>query len=64
MENSKYDFLLKERALSALKLIQKPHIIFIEQTDVVDLVFEHGDALNSHSESEAGIFFAVDFAIL
>jgi hypothetical protein len=26
------------------KLLQKPHVVFVEQADVVDAVAEHGDA--------------------
>ena len=27
-----------------LKLSQKPHVVFVEEADVVDAVAEHGDA--------------------
>ena len=46
-----------------LKLAQKPYIILIKQTDVIDLKLEHGNTFYAHAEGKAGVFFAVYLAI-
>ena len=49
--------------LYRLKLFQKPQVIFKEQAQVVDLIFEHGNAFYSHSESESSVFCAVNATV-
>jgi len=41
------------------ELSQKPEIILKKQPDIVDTVFQHGDALHAHAEGEAGNFFRI-----
>ena len=42
------------------ELTKEAHVILEVMTEVVDLPLQHRDTLNSHSESEAGIFLAVN----
>src|SRR4051812_32722734 len=35
------------------KLFQEAQVVAVEETDVVDAVFHHGDALRAHAEGEA-----------
>ena len=48
---------------SSNKLFQEPDVIFTEEAQVVDLVFQHGYSFDAHTESIAGIFITVDAAI-
>ena len=49
--------------MRSLKLFQKPHIVFEEEAQVVDLEFEHGDSFDAHSKGKAGVFVAIDVAV-
>ena len=39
-----------------LKLLQKPHIVLVKKSNVIDAVFKHGHPLNAHAESKTFIF--------
>ena len=39
--------------LNALKLVKETDVVFKEESDVVDLVSQHGDAFDSHTEGKA-----------
>src|ERR1017187_6901012 len=44
----------RERPLAKkLKLFQKPHVVFVEEADVVDAIAEHGDAFDAEAECPA-----------
>ena len=45
-----------------LKLLQELQVVLEEQAQVVDAVFQHGDAFHTHAEGETGVFFWVDAA--
>ena len=47
-----------------LELFYETHVVFIEKSDVVDSVFEHGYTLNAHTESETGVLFGINAAYL
>ena len=47
---------------SQLKLLQELQVVLEEQPQVVDAVFQHGDAFHAHAESEARVFLRVDAA--
>ena len=49
---------------STPELLQEADIIFKIETEIIYLVLEHGRSFNSHSESESGIFSAVDITCL
>src|SRR5271165_960689 len=36
------------------KLFQEPHVVFVEEADVVDAVAEHGDAFDAEAERPPG----------
>ena len=38
------------------KLLQEAHIILREETQIFDLVFKHGDSLDTHAKSKSGVF--------
>ena len=46
------------------ELFYETHVVFIEKSDVVDSVFEHGYTLNAHTESETGVLFGINSAYL
>ena len=48
--------------LSAVGAAKKTLIVLIEQSDVIDFVFEHGNTLYSDTERESGVFFCIDAA--
>ena len=39
---------------SLAKLVQESQVVLKKQANIVDAVFEHRDALNAHTEGEAG----------
>ena len=45
-------------------MFQKPHIIFTEQPQIIDPVFQHGRSFNAHTKCKAGIFITVDTTIV
>jgi hypothetical protein len=45
--------------ISLFELLQETHVVFEEEAQVVYLVFQHGDAFYSHSESKSGVFTVV-----
>src|SRR5664280_649787 len=49
---------------STPELIQETNVIFKIETEIIYLILEHGGSFNTHSESEPGIFAAVDIACL
>src|SRR5699024_151833 len=49
--------------LSILELLQEPQVVLKHQADVVDAVFQHGDALDADAEGKAGIDLRVDAAV-
>src|SRR5580658_1572178 len=44
---------------SSRELSQEAHIVLKENLNVVDLVFQHGEAVDAHAEGEAADFFGV-----
>jgi hypothetical protein len=44
------------------KLLQKAGIIFEEHTEIIDLVSQHGDTFDTHTEGEAAVFFRINTA--
>src|SRR5688572_24974900 len=46
-------------SISLAELAQEPQIILKKEPDIVDAVFQHGNALHSHAEGEAGNLFRV-----
>ena len=40
-----------------LELFEEAQVVFEEQTDVVDAVFQHGNAFDTESKREPGPFF-------
>jgi hypothetical protein len=44
---------------SSWELAEEADIVLEEDLDVVDLVFEHGQAIDAHAEGEAADFFGV-----
>ena len=48
--------------LRQLKLLQELQVVLEEQPQVVDAVFQHGDALHAHAESETRVFLRVNAA--
>lgn len=48
--------------LSQLELLEESQVVLEEQAQVVDLVFQHGDALNAHTEGKTCVFLWVDTA--
>ena len=46
------------------ELFYETHVIFIEKSDVVDLVFEHCYTLNAQSESKTGLLFGINASYL
>lgn len=49
--------------LFARELPQELKVVFEEMTDVVDLVAQHGEALDTHSKSVSRIAVAIDSAV-
>ena len=47
-----------------LELFQETDIVFIQQTHVVNFIFQQGDPLQAHAEGKTGIFLRVDIAHL
>jgi len=47
---------------SQLKLFQELQVVLEEQPQVVDAIFQHGDALHTHAEGEARVLLRVDAA--
>ena len=43
-----------------LELLQKPQVVFVEEADIGDAEFSHGEAFDAKAEGPAGVFFAVD----
>ena len=52
----------KKADLSQFKLLQEAQIVLEEQPQVVDAVFQHGNALHTHAEGKACVFLWVDAA--
>src|SRR5699024_8352562 len=50
--------------LSTFELLQEPQVVLKHQADVVDAVFEHGDALDADAERQARVDLGVDAAVL
>lgn len=48
--------------LRVFKLLQEPQVVLEEHSQIVDLIFQHGDTLDTHAESESGVLFRVDVA--
>ena len=48
--------------MSRFEFLKETHIVFGEHTQVLYLVFQVGDTLNSHAESKTGVLLAVDAA--
>ena len=46
-------------AVRRLELFEEAQVVFEEQADVVDAVFQHGDALYAEAECEPGPFFCI-----
>ena len=46
--------------VSQLELLEKAQIVFVEETDVVYFVEQHGHALDAKTESEAAILGRID----
>ena len=44
------------------EFVEESVVVLAEEAQVLDLVFEVGDALDTHAEGKAGIFFRVDAA--
>ena len=44
-------------------MLYEANVIFIEMTDVVDVIFEHGNALDTHSEGKSAVNLGVDSAV-
>ena len=44
---------------AALELFQKAQIVFKEQSQVINAVLKHGDALDAHAKSEAAVKFRI-----
>lgn len=44
----------------ASELFQESQVINPEMTNIIDVVFEHGDSFYAHSESEAAPHFRID----
>src|SRR5437867_698276 len=50
---------LRVRVAPSCELAQEAQIVLEEETDVVDAVLEHGDALDAHPEGPTGDFFGI-----
>ena len=48
--------------LCQLELFEETQVVFEEQTQVVDLVFQHGDTLDTHAEGKTCVFLWVNAA--
>ena len=48
--------------MRGLELLKETTVVFGEHSEVVDLIFEVGDALHTHSEGETAVDFRVDAA--
>src|SRR5918995_1485894 len=46
------------------KLLQKPHVAVVEQTDVWNCIAQHGDSVRSHSERPSGVALGIDAGVL
>ena len=44
------------------EFVEESVVVLAEEAQVLDLVFEVGDTLDTHAEGKAGIFFRVDAA--
>ena len=45
------------------KLLEESHIVFVEHSDVTDLIKQHRNSFDSHSEGETVVFVWIDAAI-
>ena len=45
------------------ELLQESQIIFTEETDIINAIFQQRRSLHSHAKGEAGIFCTVDTAM-
>ena len=48
--------------MSGLELVKETHIVFREHTEVLNLIFEVGDALYTHTQGKTFVTFGVDTA--
>src|SRR5699024_1825273 len=46
------------------ELFQEPVVVLIQQTHIVDFIFQQRDTLQPHAESKSGVHFRVDTAHL
>ncbi len=44
------------------EFVEEAAVVFAEEAEVFNLIFEVGDSLDTHAEGEAGVFFGVDTA--
>src|SRR6476619_218545 len=49
--------------LQRFELPQEAHVVFREQAQVLNLIFQHGYALDAHAPGIAGILLGVDFGV-
>ena len=54
--------IFSEASMSRLKFFEEANIVLGEHTEVLDTVFQVGDAFDAHTESEARVYLAVDAA--
>ena len=47
-----------------VELLEELQVVLEHQTDVVDAVLQHGDALDANAEGETGILIRVNVAVL
>ena len=51
-------------SVCALEQFEEPYVVFAEETEVLDLVLEVGDTLDTHTECISRVLLAVDAAEL
>ena len=52
-------FSQKDTILSLFKLLKEPQVILEEEAQIIDLILQHSDTFNTHTEGESCIFFWV-----
>jgi hypothetical protein len=50
--------------MSRPELLEEPDIVFEKQTNILNLVFQHGDTLYPHPKGKAGKLLTVNIAAI